>query len=73
MGSPLLEGNLLVVVGVDRQTHQAGSGGEIVKMIAKWGGERLRLSDISYVYSVFDKRSYSRGSLCSHQDLKHMK
>ena len=26
VGSPLLEGNLLVVVGVDRQTHQAGSG-----------------------------------------------
>jgi len=24
VGSPLLEGNLLVVVGVDRQTHQAG-------------------------------------------------
>ena len=40
--SPLLEGNLLVVVGVDRQTHQAGSGEGDGLGIVKMNGETLK-------------------------------
>ena len=44
VGSPLLEGNLLVVVGVDRQTHQAGSGEGDGLGIVKMNGKTLKSS-----------------------------
>ena len=44
VGSPLLEGNLLVVVGVDRQTHQAGSGDGGGLGIVKMNSETLKSS-----------------------------